>query len=116
MAIIQCPVCHKRISSLAKVCPHCGAPLGEMTPQMREEIASIKRKRYMMWAKRITLMALTLAMAGALGWWFDGADGWQWPAPSWALTLLILSGVFYLVGRGWLVGLQLTRRQARRRR
>lgn len=114
MAIVQCPVCHQRISSLSTVCPHCGAPLGEMTPQARQEIAAIKRKRQGLWAKRVSLMALTLAMIGALGWWFDGGSGWQWPAPSWALGLLLLSLICYVIGRGWMVWLQLSKPKHRR--
>lgn len=27
MALIKCPECHNSVSSTAKTCPHCGAPI-----------------------------------------------------------------------------------------
>ena len=114
MAIIQCPVCQKRISSLSKVCPHCNAPLGEMTPEKRDEIATLKRQRHVHWAKRVSLLALTLALVGALGWWFSGQTGWQWPPPPWTMGVLVMSLIFYMVGRAWLLWLHLSRPNKRR--
>ena len=114
MAIVQCPACQKRISSLAKVCPHCGASLGEMTPERRAEMAQIKRQRHLSRAKSVSLMALVLAFAGALSWWFSGGQGWQWPPPMMSVVLLMLGLAFYLIGRGWLLWLYLTRSTVRR--
>jgi hypothetical protein len=114
MAIVQCPVCQKRISSLSKACPHCHAPLGDMTPEKREQIAALKRQRHMHWARRISLFALTLALVGALGWWFSQDTGWQWPPPAWALGVLLMSLIFYVVGRAWLLWLHLAKSTKRR--
>lgn len=32
MALIKCPECGKEISDKASVCPNCGCPIAEMTP------------------------------------------------------------------------------------
>lgn len=114
MAIVQCPVCQKRISSLAKVCPHCEIALGEMTPERRVEIAQRKRQRHLKRAKSLSLLALVLAFAGALIWWFGGGQGWQWPPPMLSVVLLVLGMTFYLIGRGWLLWLYLTRSTVKR--
>jgi uncharacterized membrane protein YvbJ len=29
MALIQCPECKSKVSSIAKSCPHCGAPISD---------------------------------------------------------------------------------------
>lgn len=109
MAIVQCPVCNQRISSLAKVCSHCGAPLGELSRENRQEIARIRQKRRVGMAKRVSLIALLLAFVGALVWWFDAGAGWQWPPPMIAVVLLSAGLALYLIGRGWLLWLYLTR-------
>ena len=114
MAIVQCPVCQKRISSLSKACPHCHAPLGDMTPEKRDQIAALKRQRHIHWARRISLFALTLALVGALGWWFSQDTGWQWPPPAWALGVLLMSLIFYVVGRAWLLWLHWAKSNKRR--
>lgn len=114
MAIIHCPVCNQRISSLSKVCPHCAAPMGELTPERRQEMVRIKHKRRTSQAKRVSLLGLLLTFAGAMGWWFEAGAGWQWPPPEWAVVLLMLGLASYLIGRGWLLWLYLTRSTVKR--
>jgi len=85
-----------------------------MTPEKQREIAALKRQRHIQWAKRISLLALTLALAGALGWWFFEDTGWQWPPPPWAMGVLVMSFLFYVAGRAWLLWLHLSRPRQRR--
>ena len=114
MAIIQCPICHQRISSLAKACQHCGAGLGEMTPQKRRQMAAYRHKRQSALAKKVSLVALAITFAGALNWWFEAGAGWEWPPSMMAVILLVAGLSLYLVGRGWLLWLHLTRSTVKR--
>jgi predicted amidophosphoribosyltransferase len=43
MALINCPECNQHVSTLAKSCPHCGAPVSEMENQ-KEKHDEIKVK------------------------------------------------------------------------
>ncbi len=53
MALIECPECHKPVSTEASVCPHCGYPLAEKlahatapaagaTPEAQEPLAEVR--------------------------------------------------------------------------
>ncbi len=114
MAIIQCPICQKRISSVAPMCPHCQSPLGQMTPTMRREKAKHQHKAQTKRAKQLSIWALAVTFAGAMLWWFEAGQGWEWPPSIWAVTLLCLGLGAYLAGRGWLLWLYLTRSTVRR--
>jgi hypothetical protein len=37
MALIQCPECFNKVSSIAKSCPHCGAPISANSKSADEE-------------------------------------------------------------------------------
>lgn len=114
MAIVQCPVCRKRISSVAKACPHCQSELGEMTPEKQREMTRQKHKRHLMTAKRLSLWSLVLTFVGASLWWFESGGIWQWPPSSSAVTLLGVGLAGYLTGRGWILWLHLTRSTSKR--
>jgi len=44
MALLQCPECYSKVSSLAKSCPKCGAPLS-INNDIEKEITTVKLKK-----------------------------------------------------------------------
>ena len=69
MALVKCPVCRTRMSSLAKVCPKCGfSHDGEQ--EIDEEQAALFKKRqfgqriYLL--KMLSYVAMSIAMIGAI--------------------------------------------------
>ncbi|BDM64167.1 hypothetical protein NFHSH190041_16190 [Shewanella sp. NFH-SH190041] len=68
MALITCPVCGKRISSLATSCSHCQARLdGDLTSTRR--INHIKQSNRLM---NQSFVAMTLFIAGMVLWFWGG--------------------------------------------
>ncbi|QSX39222.1 zinc ribbon domain-containing protein [Shewanella cyperi] len=68
MALIQCPVCGKRISSKAKQCAHCSTGVdGDMHSRMR--IAHIQKTQRLM---NQSFVAMTLFIAGVVIWFWGG--------------------------------------------
>jgi len=109
MAIVNCPACGQRISSLAKVCPHCDAPLGKLDQSDLDRIARQRWRRQMDRAANATYIALAMLIFGAL-WWFGAPpQGWFFPPPALTLALIPLGLVVYLIGRSWLFWLRLPR-------
>ena len=68
MALIECPACNKRISSVAKVCQQCGAKLdGDLESLQR--INYIKRSQSIM---NQSFVAMTLFITGMFLWFWGG--------------------------------------------
>jgi apolipoprotein N-acyltransferase len=109
MAIVKCPACGKRISSLAKVCPHCGAGLGAMKPADLDQLARRRWRQQADRAANATYIALAMLVAGAIWWWGAPPQGWFMPPPVATIVLLPVGLALYLVGRSWLFWLRLPR-------
>ncbi|QOC22414.1 hypothetical protein IC757_15605 [Wenzhouxiangella sp. AB-CW3] len=109
MAIIHCPGCNQRISSVAKACPHCDLPLGEMSD---EDVRKLELRR---WRKRVhrasnlTYMAMAAIIIGILWWWMSSPVAWQLPPPVVTIILVIFGGAGYVGGRVWLFWLRMRR-------
>lgn len=101
MALIDCPHCTKRVSSLAKVCSHCNRALGEVSEEEAERLALTRWKDRSYRALNISYVGLTLALAGAIWWWVNGDAGWGWPVPQHILLTAALGVVIYIAGRSW---------------
>lgn len=109
MAIVKCPVCGQRISSLAKVCHHCGARLGSLSSSDMDRLARQRWRRHADRAANATYVALAMLVIGAI-WWFGAPpQGWFLPPPLATLVLVPLGLVLYLLGRSWLFWLRLPR-------
>lgn len=109
MAIINCPNCSKKISDKSSFCTHCELPLGEMS---EEDVGRMQRRRWRkrVWqSKNLTYAAMTALVVGAIWWWFTEPQGWALPLPVLPTGLIILGGVAYVSGRGWLFWLRLKR-------
>ncbi|QYJ99799.1 zinc ribbon domain-containing protein [Shewanella psychrotolerans] len=68
MALVQCPICDKRISSLAKSCPHC-ATKHSSDNESASRISHIKRSNQLM---NQSFFAMTLFIAGVFIWFWGG--------------------------------------------
>jgi len=111
MAIIQCPACKQRISSLAKVCPHCGVALAELS---EEDLASVRQRRLdgqLFRARNLTIAAMAVALLGIIWWLFAGPDQAQVAA-----ALIGVGGLAYVGSRAWMMWLQSQIKQLRGRR
>ena len=68
MALIECPSCGKRMSSLAKRCPNCSASTsGDLEAQRK-----IKQIRLASQLQTHSFLALTLFIAGVVIWFWGG--------------------------------------------
>lgn len=109
MAIIHCPSCNRRMSSIAKVCPSCHTPLGKISEEERERLVLRRWRTRLYQARNVTYLAMTLVVAGMLWWWLAPPSGLALPVPVPAALLLGLGMVLYLAGWCWIVWLRLTR-------
>lgn len=109
MAIVQCPSCGQRISSLAKTCPHCNTALAKLSDADRNRLARNRWRRSVDRAANTTYLALALMVVGAIWWWGAPPQGWFFPPPIVALIALPIGLVLYSVARGWLLWLRLPR-------
>lgn len=109
MAIVRCPQCTKRISSLVRVCPHCDTALGELTPEEQERIQLRRWKRQVYRAKNLSYLGLTVLVIGALWWWFAQPQGWVLPPPLPAVSMVASGAALYLVARCWMLWLRFRR-------
>ncbi|MCF1430072.1 MAG: zinc ribbon domain-containing protein [Shewanella sp.] len=92
MALIECPVCSKRISSVARECQHCHAKLdGNLASLQR--ISHIKRSQTLM---NQSFLAMTLFIAGMVIWFWRGE-------PAEGIRALIASACFFVGFVGYLV-------------
>ncbi|MCG9696719.1 zinc ribbon domain-containing protein [Shewanella sp. Isolate11] len=94
MALIQCPSCNKRISSLVKTCPHC-AQKNSAENESLNKITHIKRSNQLM---NQSFFAMTLFIAGVVIWFWGGE-----PAEGMRANIAAICSVFgftgYLIAR-----------------
>ncbi|WP_372871815.1 zinc ribbon domain-containing protein [Shewanella sp.] len=94
MALVQCPVCQKRISSKASSCPHCKTGTqGDNGSALR--IANIKKSQRLM---NQSFLAMTLFVSGVVVMFWGGEEPEGLRLMSGAV-LLTLGFVGYLVTR-----------------
>jgi len=113
MAIIRCPACNRRMSSLAGACPHCHEPVGDLDPRERQRLVLRRWRARARRARAVTYAAMGLVVAGALVWWLTPPPGLTPPVGMPAAVLLALGIVSYLGGWVWLLYLQSIRPRSR---
>ena len=109
MAIIRCPACNRRISSIAKACPHCHEAIGDLDQSERNELARRRWRTQLYRARNLTYLAMGLVMIGALVWWMTPPSGLALPISMPAALLLGLGIVGYLTSWGWMLWLRFVR-------
>lgn len=110
MAIITCPSCRKRISSLNKACPHCNYSIGhsgEGLP-LQEAKGRVQRKRKAS-LRMQAYTALLIFVAGIAWIWFGRNDGSPEAFPI-ALYVTAAAALWYIVIRIVMVWPKLKRR------
>ncbi|MEW6997061.1 hypothetical protein AADZ86_05110 [Colwelliaceae bacterium BS250] len=98
MALIQCPSCTKKISSMAAVCSHCSTVVAEMSEEQRinmKQMTSIEKSAAIMTQSMLAM----LLFCGGFGFMF-----WGQPEPeSWQNTLAsgtaVVGFVWYIINR-----------------
>ncbi|WP_137227268.1 zinc ribbon domain-containing protein [Shewanella sp. MEBiC00475] len=94
MALVACPKCQKRISSLAKQCPHCKVDLSGNT----ESITIISHIECSNSLMNQSFLFLTLFIAGVVV-WFWGGEPAQGLKSYFAIAMFVIGFVGYLVTR-----------------
>lgn len=110
MSIIPCPKCGKKTSSRSALCPNCGFELGEATAEDRE-IYESRRLRDHIYRLNMTSYAVITVFVAGFGWFWWATRGFTQGSGAGPFVVMGLSGLAYLVVRGFLF----RARQQRRR-
>ncbi|TKB43727.1 hypothetical protein [Thalassotalea mangrovi] len=98
MALINCPNCAKKISSLAKSCEHCQIELGGLDTEQRLNLERMKKIEESQKLMNQSMLAMVLFCAGI------GGMFWGEPDPgstqhNLATGSAVIGFVWYLVNR-----------------
>ncbi|QDP01286.1 hypothetical protein [Thalassotalea sp. PS06] len=98
MALINCPNCSKKISSLAKECEHCHITLGDMDEEQRINLQRMKKIEQSQKLMNHSMLAMLFFCGGI------GALFWGEPEPG-SVQYMLASGsaaigfFWYLINR-----------------
>jgi hypothetical protein len=106
MAIVRCPSCDQRISSLVNTCPRCHEVLAELSDDQRDRIALRRWRDRIYRARNFSYLAMTLVVVGMIAWWIGEPQGLALPVPGPAAMLLGLGMATYLLSWAWLLWLR----------
>ena len=114
MSVVACPQCGNKISSLAKVCLHCGSKRDgsrdEQSPVWRQRQAREKVYRL----KMTTYAVLTVLLAAFAWYWWESSDFAQRSSAG-PFIVMGLSGFAYLIVRVLLYQAQRKLKELKRR-
>jgi hypothetical protein len=102
MSIVACPKCGNKVSSLAKLCLHCGAQRGELGGELSDEQALVSRQRQArekVYHLNMSSYALITVFLAAFGWYWWETSGFQGPTSAGPYILMGLSAFAYLIVR-----------------
>ncbi len=99
MAIIACPGCGKRISSISPLCPHCGFERGEVDDEQVSEFRRRQLRERIYRLKMASYVAITLMLAGFGWYWFGGGVFEGQTATRGPVILVALGAVAYVLVR-----------------
>lgn len=109
MAIIHCPACNGRMSSLARACPHCHEPIGELDQAERDKLAFRRWRAQLYRARNVSYVSMALVVIGMLVWWMTPPQGLVPPAGTTAAVLMGGGLIGYLGSWGWMLWLRYMR-------
>ena len=98
MALINCPSCGKKISSVAPLCPHCGLQRGEVSEEQLQEFRRRRMRDHVYHLKMASYAALTLLVA-AFGWYWAETESFQYQSSMGPYLLFSIGAAVYLVIR-----------------
>lgn len=113
MALINCPACQARVSSVAKQCPECGFDLAHGTLD-EETIQKLRHRRYrdrMYVLKMLSFAAMAVALVGAIPLLFHYIQTIESGMPArlmehWGIYPVGIGFVFYAVVRVRMISLK----------
>lgn len=94
------------MSSVAKACPHCHEPLGELTESDRQQLQLRRWRDRLYRARNVTYAAMALVVVGVIAWWMAEPQGLTLPLPTVPGVLLGFGFLAYLASWGWLIWLR----------
>lgn len=97
MALITCVDCGRRVSNQHPACPHCDAPLADLTPEEQKRRAWRRHRRLVYRARMVTYLGMTLVIVGLILWYLIGGQGLQLP-PGPGATLAMGVGLTVYLG------------------
>ena len=95
------------MSSLAKACPHCHEPVGELSESEREKLAIRRWRDRIYRARNLTYIAMTLVVVGLIAWFVTEPRGLALPIGPVPGVLLGVGLIGYVASWGWLVWIKL---------
>jgi hypothetical protein len=98
MSIVTCPKCGNKVSSLAKLCLHCGAQRGEPDGE-RALVFRQRQAREKVYHLNMTSYAIITVFLAAFGWYWWETSGFQRPTSAGPYILMGLSAFAYLIVR-----------------
>ncbi|MCX7545047.1 hypothetical protein [Marinicella gelatinilytica] len=107
MALVKCPVCRTKMSSLAPVCPKCGFSHDSDAKIDPEQAELYRKRRYAERSYQLTMLsyvAMAIAMIGAVPMLWDYIQGLEQGKnvvllEHWGSYLVAAGFVFYMVIR-----------------
>ena len=107
MALVNCPACRTKMSSVAKVCPKCGYsrdPDAQIDPQQVKLFQKRMFRDRMYKLRMFSYVAMTITMIGALPMLWDYIKGIENSNPvellkHWGVYPVALGFVLYLIIR-----------------
>ena len=113
MSIIACPKCGSKISSLAKMCLHCGHVRNNVgddeSPELRQR--ELRDKVYHL---KMTSYAVLAVLIAGFCWFWWGSSGFQHATSRGPFILMGLSAAAYVIVRGLLFRAQRKYKEAKR--
>lgn len=98
MAIVKCPKCDHRISSIVMLCPECGFQRGEVDEDVLRESRRREIRDRVYHLKMASYAVLTLLLA-AFGWYWVETESFRNQSGIGPYVLFVIGSVAYLVIR-----------------
>ncbi len=98
MSIVTCPQCGNKVSSLAKLCLHCGCQRGELSDE-QSLVFRQRQARENVYHLNMTSYAVISVFLGAFAWYWWGTSGFERPSSAGPYILMGLSAFAYLFVR-----------------